>query len=142
MCKKIDLNRLQNAQDKCIKLLNPKQTKEEIYYNNKILTIQQLIHLEEIESGYKITNKLLPPNLQRLLNTDQYGYDLNKNHTHNTRKKMIPNLPRINTKAYSQSFLNKGISSYLSSSDLMRSKTSCQSLVACYKGGIMSQNTK
>ena len=141
MCKKIDLNRLQNAQDKCIKLLNPKQTKEEIYNNNKILTISQLITLEEIKLGYKITNKLLPPNLQRLLNTDQYGRDLNKKHTHNTRKKKIPNLPHINTKTYGQSFLNKGISSYSSSSDLMRSKTSYHTLIACFKNGIMSQNT-
>ena len=141
MCKKIDLNRLQNAQDKCIKLLNPKQTKEEIYNNNKILTISQLITLEEIKLGYKITNKLLPPNLQRLLNTDQYGRDLNKKHTHNTRKKKIPNLPHINTKTYGQSFLNKGISSYSSSSDLMRSKTSYHTLIACFKSGIMSQNT-
>ena len=141
MCKKIDLNHLQNAQDKCIKLLNPKQTKEEIYNNNKILTISQLITLEEIKLGYKITNKLLPPNLQRLLSTDQYGRDLNKKHTHNTRKKKIPNLPHINTKTYGQSFLNKGISSYSSSSDLMRSKTSYHTLIACFKNGIMSQNT-
>ena len=140
MCKKIDLNRLQKAQDKCIKLLNPKQNKEENYSKNKILTLPQLIRLEEIKLGYKITNKMLPPNLQRLLDTDRNGYDLNKNHAYNTRKKKIPNLPRINTKAYTQSFLNKGISSYSSSSDLMRSKSSYQSLIACYKGSIMSQN--
>ena len=140
MCKRTDLNCLQKAQDKCIKLLNPKQTKEENYSKNKILTLPQLIRLEEIKLGYKITNKMLPPNLQRLLDTDQNGYDLNKNHAYNTRKKKIPNLPRINTKAYTQSFLNKGISSYSSSSDLMRPKSSYQSLVACYKGSITSQN--
>ena len=110
------------------------------YGNNNILTLPQLIHLEEIKLGYKITNKLLPTNLQSLLDTDQNGYDLNKNHTYNTRKKKVPNLPRISTKAYTQSFLNKGISSYSSCSDLLRSKLSYQSLVASYKRDIMNQN--
>ena len=100
MCKKMDLNHLQKAQDNCIKLLDPKQTVDMNYSNNYILTLPQLIHLEEIKLGYKITNKLLPTNLQSLLDTDQNGYDLNKNHTYNTRKKRIPNLPRISTKAY------------------------------------------
>ena len=142
MCKKTDLNHLQKAQDNCIKLLDPKQTVDINYGNNKILTLPQLIHLEEMKLGYKITNKLLPANLQSLPDTDQNGYDLNKNHTYNTHKKRIPNLPRISTKAYTQSFLNKGISSYSSCSDLLRSKTSYQSLVACYKRDIMNQNTK
>ena len=98
--KKPDLNHLQKAQDNCIKLLDPKQMVDVNYGNNNILTLPQLIHLEEIKLGYKITNKLSPTNLQSLLDTDQNGYDLNKNHTYNTRKKRIPNLPRINTKVY------------------------------------------
>ena len=142
MCKKTDLNRLLKAPDNCIKLSDPKQPTDVNLGNNKILTLPQLIHLEEIKLGYKITNKLLPTNLQSLLDTDQNGYDLNKYHTYNTRKKRILNLPRISTKVYTQSFLNKGISSYSSCSDLLRSKTSYQSLVACYKCDIMNQNIK
>ena len=139
MCRKIDLNKLQKAQDSCIKLLNPKQTKEVNYNTNKILTLPQLIQLEEIKLGYKVTNKLLPRNLQTLLDTDQNGYDLNKNHTYNTRKKNISNLPQIHSKVYTQSFLNKGIHSYSTSSDLIRSKLSYQSLIACYKSDILNQ---
>ena len=140
MCKKMDLNRLQKAQNSCIKLLDPKQTVDMNYINNNIMTIPQLIKLEEIKLGYKITNKLLPTNLQSLLDTDQKGYALNKNHAYNTRKKRIPNQPRVSTKTYTQSFLNKGISSYSMCSDLLRSKLSYQSLVACYKRDIMNQN--
>ena len=142
MCKKIDLNRLQKAQDSCIKLLDSKQSLGMNYKKNNILTVSQLIHLEEIKLGYKITNKLLPTNLQSLLDTDQNGCHLNKNDTYNTRKKKIPNQPRINTKAYKQSFLNKGISSYSMCNDHLRSKISYQSLVACYKRDIMNQNVK
>ena len=101
-----------------------KQNIDVNYCNNNILALPQLIHLEKIKLGYKITNKLLPTKLQSLLDTDQSGYDLNKNHTYNTCKKKILNLPRISTKAYTQSFLNKGISSYSSCSDLLRSKKS------------------
>ena len=140
MCKKMDLNRLQKAQNSCIKLLDPKQTVDMNYINNNILTLPQLIKLEEIKLGYKITNKLLPTNLQSLLDTDQNGYALNKNHTYNTRRKRIPNHPRVSTKTYTQSFLNKGISSYSTCSDLLRSKLSYQSLVISYKRDIMNQN--
>ena len=136
----MDLNRLQKAQNSCIKLLDPKQTVDMNYINNNIMTIPQLIKLEEIKLGYKITNKLLPTNLQSLLDTDQKGYALNKNHAYNTHKKRIPNQPRVSTKTYSQSFLNKGISSYSMCSDLLRSKLSYQLLVACYKRDIMNQN--
>ena len=91
--KKNNLNHLLKAQNNCVKLLDTKQNIDVNYCNNSILTLPQLIHLEEIKLGYKITNKLLPTNLQSVLDTNQNGYDLNRKHTYNTRKKKIPNLP-------------------------------------------------
>ena len=105
LCKKQDLNRLSKVQNACVQLIDPKLPKSEVYSKHKILKINELIKLEEIRFGFKITNKLLPNNLQLLVDHDQHGYALNKNHTYNTRNKQIPNLPHTDKQIYRNSFL-------------------------------------
>ena len=92
------LNKLQNLQNKCIKIIKP---------NSKQcpMNVNRLIHVELCKLGYKATHNLLPSNLNACLTTNEYGHSLSHKHNYCTRYKKDPRIP-----IYKQdSFLNKCI---------------------------------
>ena len=46
-----DLNRLKKMQNSCVRLIDSSKPVEKIYYDNKILTIDKLIMLENAKYG-------------------------------------------------------------------------------------------
>ena len=95
------LNKLQNLQNKCIKIINP---------NSKQcpMNVNRLIHLELCKLGYRASHNLLPSNLHACLTTNEHGQSLSRKHKYRTRSRNDPRIP-----IYKQdSFLNKSIQFY------------------------------
>ena len=103
MASKKLLATLTNIQIKCLKCITPN-------YKVKYFLIGDLIKLELVKFGWKVTNHLLPCALQKCALTNQFGTKLIKSHQYATRNKGIPNLPQTHCKSYSSSIFCKGIS--------------------------------
>ena len=139
-CKKGDLTWLSKAQNKCVKLIEPKSDLNAIYKKHKIMKIDELIKLEEIKFGYKQINKLLPKRLQYIVDHDSKGLTLTKKHTYNTRNKRIPNCPNSHNHKYRNSFLNKGIISFSNLPYQTKCKRTINAVISCFKKAIFDQN--
>ena len=124
LCKKGDIARLTKAQNKCVKLIDPKKDIDNIYKNHKILKIKEMIELEEVKFGYK---------LQTIVDHDLSGHPLNKKHSYNTRNKKILNCPSAHNHKYRNSFLNKGIVSFSNLSYSLKSANTLSSIVSGFK---------
>ena len=74
----------------------------------RILTIQNLINLENYKFGYKLVNGLLPTSVQSCVVTDPQGKSLNHSHNYSTRNKGLPNLPKGKPTKYLNSILCQG----------------------------------
>ena len=97
------LNKLQKIQTNCVDLTDKtKKLNTSKFKENKILTVQNLVHLECSKFGYKILNNLLPKNLQQLLCSDQHA-----KMRLDTKKAL--NMPRVKGKWYSNSFLSTAL---------------------------------
>ena len=109
-------NRIHNALDKCVKLIkNPPPY---------VLSLENMITLENCKFGYKLANKLLPKEIVACALTDHKGKSLQKQHSYNTRNRLIPNLPSVKCSRYLKSIYCMGYKEYvLLSSDIKNSKT-------------------
>ena len=65
-----------------------------------MLTLNQLIELENIKLGYKLHHDILPIKLTKQMNTDSMNTALSKKHKYNTRHKDLLNLPMATDKLY------------------------------------------
>ena len=70
MLDQTSLNKIQKCMDKCFRLVTQRQATLSNYKNEKFLTLQQLIKLENSKLGYKLHNKWLPLKVQCLLLSD------------------------------------------------------------------------
>ena len=86
------INKLQNLQNKCKKLIFVNQHK-----SDKVLQICDLIKLENCKFGYKLINGMLPEKIIQCTACDAMGKSLVKSHCYNTRNKTTPNLPLCNS---------------------------------------------
>ena len=109
-----DLNRLRKMQNACVRLIDSTKPLERIYYDHKILTIDQLIILENAKLWYKFYKNLLPQRLHENMMVDHHQISLQKQHRYATRNKQELNIPRAQHKKYRDSFLVKGLLNYQS----------------------------
>ena len=104
---------MQKIQNKAVKLINLYiQNVNKIYTELEILTIKESIYAENCKMTYRLEYDTLPGKLPQLFTTDNKGKSLLKTHSYMTRTKGIPNLARMQTKQYIDSFLTKCIVDY------------------------------
>ena len=90
------LNKLQRIQTECLQLIVPQNKNGNLNKELGILTIKDMIKLENYKFGYKLNNNLLPSKTKKLCYLDSESHSLMKNHPYSTRNKTIPNLPQKN----------------------------------------------
>ena len=73
-----------------------------------VLSIDQLIALENCKFGFKLNRKLLPAKVMQSVQTDSVGNSLTKTHQYATRKKDVLNVPKVINSQYLNSILCKG----------------------------------
>ena len=103
------LNDLQRVQDNCVKQLDLSMTLPDIYKKHGLLKISQIIKLEQLKLGYKLTHKLLPESLTSQLCTGPDKECLVKQHSYKTRTKDLLNLPLVKNTTYRKSFLYQSL---------------------------------
>ena len=106
------MTELSTIQKKCVKLINTSLSTSESFKTLRILTVHQLIELEQSKLGYKLCNKLLPFVLTKLMQSDQHNCTMLKTHHYKTRQKCIPNRPNVKSSLYRKSFLYQAIACY------------------------------
>ena len=109
MISSADKHKLEALQNKCIKLIDTKKTVPEIYETYNILTLTELVELENCKTWYKHHNNLLPTKFSKLMSEDHKGDRLEKSHNYSTRRKNELNLPLAKNANYHSSFLVTGL---------------------------------
>ena len=112
MLNKGQMQELKSIQNKCVRVINPIILTNEQLTKLNILSIDQLVELEQCKLGYKLCNKMLPTVLTKLIKQDQHNKDMTKTHTYSTRQKYIPHRPRVKLSLYMKSFLYQSIVSF------------------------------
>ena len=73
------ITRLQREQDKCVKLIDPAIKMTEVYSKYNILTVKELIQLENCKLGYRVHNHDLPNKVLEAIEHDQFGCSKHQN---------------------------------------------------------------
>ena len=108
--------RVQKSLDKCTKLISN--------HPPTILSLDNMITLENCNFGYKLVNKLLPEEIVVCAMTDHKGRSLQKQHKYNTRHKIVPNLPIVKSSRYLNGIFCMGYKEYIVlSTELKNSRT-------------------
>ena len=81
-----------------VQMITPHKELLEIYKSHGILTLEQLIKLENIKLWYKHNNNSVPLQLRKNMTTDHRRHSLEKSHSYYTRNRKIPNLPQYDYK--------------------------------------------
>ena len=106
------IQELKSIQNKCVRVINPTIPTKERLTKLNILSIDQLVELEQCKLGYKLCNQMLPTVLTKLTKQDLHNKDMTKTHTYPTRQKYIPHRPRVKLSLYMKSFLYQSIASF------------------------------
>ena len=129
--------KLQKLQTKCLQLVQSKQTKSNLNKNLGILTIDEMIRLENMKFGYKLVHQMLPQKIVETCYVDIKHQPLTKSHQYSTRNKSVPNLPRNMNKLYRESFLCKGPQSWLTLSVETREKYNLKTFIKKCKENLL-----
>ena len=105
----VELNYIQR---KCIRQIDCSVSVGEAYSKLKILTVHQLVELEQSKMGYKLCHGLLPMAITHVMMSDVDNRSMIKTHAYETRQKNVPNRPKVKSKLYMDSFLYRSISCY------------------------------
>ena len=134
-------NKLRSLQNKCVKLIDLTKSMEDTYKKHKILTLEQLVDLEQKKLCYNFNHNHLPLNLEKLMLTNCRGKSLKKQHAYNTRLKKYPNLPTHKSKVYNNSFLVQSLKNYNALEHPTKNCTSLKKFISLVKeAAIMSYN--
>ena len=106
------ITQLCTLQRKCLRLIDSSVPTHKVFKRLQILTVSELINLEQGKLGYKLCNGLLPSVLTCLMMHDFNNCTIVKSHSYKTRQKNIPNRPNAKLSLYRKSFLYQAISSY------------------------------
>ena len=117
------INQLCILQRKCVRLIDNSAPTSEVFKKLQILTVSELINLEQGKLGYKLCNGLLPSVLTHLMMHDSNNCTIVKSHSYKTRQKNIPNRPNAKLSLYRKSFLYQAISSYSELDKKLRNST-------------------
>ena len=117
-------NRIEKLLQKCQRLISTKKLLS-------ILTLEQLIKLENCKISFKLVHDLLPIAISSCATTDHKGNSLIKKtvHRHNIRNKLVPNLPKILCPKYSQSLFCTGYKEYVKLSTQLKQSYSLEVFV-------------
>ena len=102
------VNKLQRIQSECLQLVTHQKNKSDLNKKLGILTIIDMIKLENYKFGYKLKNKLLFIKTQEICYIDNNNKSLKKTHCYSTQHNELPNLPKNTNKAYRSSYLCMG----------------------------------
>ena len=132
-CSVDQINQLSVLQRKCIRLVDYSIPACEVFKRLRILTVSELVNLEQGKLGYKLCRGLLPSVLTRLMLHDSNNCTIVKSHSYMTRQKHIPNRPNAKLSLYRRSFLYQAISSYSELNDNLRNSTTLSSFMRQFK---------
>ena len=113
MTRQNNLLRVQSVQNKCVEIIGGNKNSESNFKSQKILNIKELIKMQEIKVGYRLINKMLPNKISQQMQSDSKRKSLIKTHTYNTRRKRIPNLPKVTKMNYINSYLYQSIKQFM-----------------------------
>ena len=130
--------KLQKLQTKCLQLVQSNQIKSNTNENLGILTINEMIRLENMKFGYKLVHQMLPQKIVEICYVDNKHQSLINSHQYSTRNKSVPNLPRNMHKLYRESFLCKGPQSWLTLSVETREKYNLKMFIKKCKENLLS----
>ena len=106
------ITQLCTIQRKCVRMIDNSVPISEAFKKLQILTVPDMINLEQSKLGYKLCNGLLPLVLTRLMMHDFNNCTIVKNHSYRTRQKGIQNRPNVKLSLYRNSFLYQAIACY------------------------------
>ena len=128
------IGKLQKEQSNCLELVKCKYPHKAL----AVLSVCDLIKLENVKFGYKVMNNLLPYKIKSCTYTDVKGCSLEKTHRYNTHQKDTPNLPRAKTSKYLMSVFCQGIKLYNELPYKTRMKKSLSSFCSTCKMSYLS----
>ena len=135
---KDQITKLQKLQTKYLQLVQSNQTKSNPNRNLGILTIDEMISLENMKFGYKLVHQMLPQKIAESCYVDSKDQSLIKSHQYSTRNKSVPNLPRNMNKLHRESFLCKGPQSWLTLSVETGEKYNLKTFIIKCKENLLS----
>ena len=103
MIKNCELHKLESIQNKALRIIGI-DTKAKCL-SNQILSVQQVIWIENVKFAYKCLNALMPLPITMNAFSDQNGQSLTKVHQYNTRNKSKPNTVPAKTEKYRNSII-------------------------------------
>ena len=106
------ITELCTLQRKCVRLIDSSVSTSEAFKKLQILTVPDLINLEQGKLGYKLCKGLLPMALTCLMMHDYNNCTIVKSHSYQTWQKNIPNRPNVKLSLYRKSFLYQAIACY------------------------------
>ena len=115
-------------------------TLPDIYKEHKLLKIDEIVRLEQLKLGYKLTNKLLPESITSHLSTGPDRMCLIKQHNYRTRTKGILNLPLVKNSAYRKSFLYQSLREFNMIQQKIRTKPTLNRFITACKQEILGEN--
>ena len=131
------ITELTSIQRKCIRQIDNSIAVEEAYKKLKILTVRQLIELEQSKMGYKLCKGLLPTAITQIMMSDVDRRPMTKTHDYETRQKNVPNRPKVKSKLYMDSFLYRSISCYSNLAQKIRNAPSLPTFARLAKQDLM-----
>ena len=111
------------------------------YESLRILTIPQIIALENAKFGFKYTHAELPVRIKELIGCDQYNQSLEKKHSYETRHKILPNKPKSTYSHYSKSFLCSWLDDYTPLPIEIKQSNNLAQFSSRYKKHLYCKNT-
>ena len=135
---KKQLNKLQKLQTKCLELVQGNKANNNLNKTLGILSIEDMIKLENMKFGYKLIHWMLPQKIDETCLRDSRHESLTKSHQYSTRNKKVPNLPRNMNKLYRESFLCKGPQSWLTLPVETKNKYNLKSFTNTCKKSLLS----
>ena len=105
-----DLFKIQKSYMSIMHKKSPRTNYNPLFQNSKTLPVQKLINLELMKFGHKITNKLVPEPLKRMMHRNR-GH---KRHEYNTHNKNLPNIQKHQSSYFNKGFLNRSVICYQS----------------------------
>ena len=132
VCKR-ELTGLIKIQNQCLRLISPKTNHKDLYKKLQILKLTEMIQLELIKFGYKITKNQQPLPLQKLMN-DRGG---KKTHHYPTRMKSMPNIQKHASETFNKSFICRSIWEFNKMPDSIKNSKSIRHIIMKYKSNLI-----
>ena len=112
MISQTQIKQLQKVQNKCVSYILNKIVLTSDYKANKLLTVNDMVWLNNVKLGYKLRHSHLLICIAELCQTNSSGNTLQKNHNYDMRKRCDPNHLLAKSKHYESSYLVKAITQF------------------------------